>query len=135
MGWCVDRGRQPDSDVVRPLVDVPFTNASLPNDPAFAAPLVAETVALLSLLFRFGAAQGDQPRLWRTSAAVGAGCFITGATVWGAAVVAEPYLPDLAHNTVDHFAVFDQAAMLDASSYAWDLPAGFPVPFVPPRTR
>jgi len=110
-------------------VDVPFTNSPLVADSALWVALAADALAVAALLAFLLAPANDRRR--RTLPAALAGGLLVGGLVWGGALAAEPHLPDLAHDTVDQFAVFDQVAMLDATDYAWDLPAGFPVPYVP----
>ena len=101
------------------LIDVPFTNTSATDYVVIA--LVADMVAFAALLFYV-----EKTRWFGV-----VGAFAFGCVIWGTAKVAEPHLPDLAHNVVDQFEVFDQIAMLNATDYAWNLPPGFPVPYVP----
>lgn len=114
------------------LIDVPFTNTPLEAELPVILATLADAVAFLALTFHLGHPNDLQSsRMLRSAAAAFGVSLLAGGVIWGAALLAEPSLPDLAHDTVDQFEVFDQAAMLSATDYAWDLPAGFPVPRVP----
>ncbi len=102
------------------LIDIPFTNADQLDPIALATG--ADLIGFGTLLAHLGLKKAA----WMAAASV-----VIGGGIWGAARIAEPHLPDLAHNTVDQFEVFDQIAMLSATDYSWDLPPGFPVPYVP----
>lgn len=106
------------------VVDVPFSNI-VPE--ALLATVFADMLAFSSLVMV--AAEQHQSR--RTITMVMAGCVAIGAGIWSGARFAEPQFPELAHNIIDQFEVFDQVTMLSATDYAWNLPAGFPVPYVP----
>jgi cytochrome c peroxidase len=106
------------------LLAVPFTNAHLAFPPALGLASLADAVALLALAFALARA-ASRPAL--TSILAGA---LAGGLVWGGALLAAPALPALAHTTADQFARYD-GSTADAAGYAWDLPAGFPVPYVP----
>ena len=114
------------------LVDVPFTNTATLTESTLALALAADLIAFLALLLHIGQPNDlSRSRMWRTGALAVAGSALLGGAVWGAALAAEPYLPDLAHDTIDQFEIFDQVAMLDNTDYNWSLPTGFPVPYVP----
>jgi len=114
------------------FVAVPFTNTALPNQPFLIVAAFADLTAFTALMLRvMQTGHLERRRAWRTTFAAVAGCVVAGGSVWTAARIAEPYLPDLAHNSVSQFEVFDQSAMLSATDYDWNLPPGFPVPHVP----
>ncbi len=114
------------------IIAVPFTNAApLAQTPPTVA-FIADLIGFVALALHLGHPNDlETGRMWRTSLTALVLCALVGGAMWGAARVAEPHLPDLAHETGDQFEVFDQVAALDATDYAWELPAGFPVPAVP----
>lgn len=115
------------------LLDVPFTHTAAPLLPGFVLALLADGIALIAVLVVLPEQKNPKrKRRWRTPLLAAAASIALGGSVWGAALIAEPHLPDLAHDTVDQFARFDAAAWLvDTEGYQWDLPPGFPVPPVP----
>lgn len=115
------------------LIDVPFTNTPLPSQPSFIITGIADGVATLALLLHLRQTNQNpnQRQIWCSLSTAVAGCMLIGGSIWSLAQFTEPYLPDLAHVTVNQFEVFDQVAMLSATDYEWDLPTGFPVPYVP----
>jgi len=114
---------------VSQVIDVPFTNTPLLVELPLLVATLADMLAFLALTFYLVSTRSA--RLWRHLLITSAGCVGIGLGGWFAARLAEPYLPELAHDTVNQFEVFDQVAMLSATDYAWRLPKGFPVPFVP----
>jgi cytochrome c peroxidase len=108
------------------LFDVPFTNTPLPLSAPLLVAWVAEGAAFVLLLGGIEARPRRTPLLGGSLATLALGTLI-----YGAALMSEPYLPDLSHDVVDQFEVFDQVAMLSATDYDWNLPAGFPLPRVP----
>lgn len=114
------------------LIDVPFTNTSVIAEPVTVIATIADALAFVALLFHLGHPnKRNDNQMWRTARLAFIGCTIVGTLIWSGAEIVEPYLPELAHDTVDQFEVFDQVAMLSATDYAWDLPPGFPVPYMP----
>ena len=114
------------------IVDAPFTNTAFTSfngtvNVALLVAFIADAVAFAAFLRLL--MQTTSRRFWQMS--LGASGII-GVLIWGAALIAEPYLPDLAHSSVNQFEVFDQSDRIDyATGYEWDLPVGFPVPAVP----
>ncbi len=108
--------------ILSQLIAIPFTNIAVLTLPAILA-FMADIIACATLLL----ITTPHTRLINIFA-----CVVLGGVVWGLAHASESHFPDLAHYTTDQFEVFDQVAMLSATDYAWDLPPGFPVPYVPP---
>ncbi len=114
---------------VAQVMDVPFTNTPIRVQLPLVVAILADVLALLTLLFHLAGTRGAH---WQRQLLLSAaGSVGIGLGIWAFARLAEPYLPELAHDTVNQFEVFDQVAMLSATDYAWRLPKGFPVPFVP----
>lgn len=128
------------------LVATPFATESHPLDWAAAVTKLAESGAFLGLLYldhtgAFGRRRGNPAALLARSAAL---CLGGGAMLWGAALAVAPALPQLAeapghsHDGHDHIhadpaqAGYAAAAPPSEEAYAWNLPAGFPLPYVPP---
>ncbi len=124
----------------------PFAHGPHPVDWAAATTKLAETGAFLTLLRldhagAFGRRRGNPAALLARSAAL---CLGSGALVWGGALAAAPALPHLAeapghshdgHNHVHSDLTSSGYAAAPAAAeetYAWNLPAGFPLPYVPP---
>ncbi len=127
------------------LVATPFATGPHPIDWATTATKLAEGGAFLGLLYldhtgAFGRRHGNPATLLVRSAAL---CLGAGVMLWGGALAAAPALPQLAevadhsHDGHDHvhadpaqvgYAVTPTAA----DTYAWNLPTGFPPPYVPP---
>ncbi|MEM6528873.1 MAG: MbnH family di-heme enzyme [Chloroflexota bacterium] len=114
------------------LIDVPFTNTPVVPETVLVTATIADVLAFVTLFFYLGLSNesNDHP-IWRTARIAFGSCAIVGTLIWSGAEIAEPYLPALAHDTINQFEVFDQLAMLSATDYAWKLPPGFPVPYVP----
>lgn len=108
------------------LVDVPFTNTPTAPPLSLIVAWIMQALAFVLLVIP------TNNESWRTvSAPAGLVTVALTALIYGAALILAPQFPQLAHDTVDQFEVFDQVAMLDSTDYAWHLPAGFPVPYVP----
>lgn len=119
--------------VLAGAIDVPFTTTPVPLNIGLIAATIADSVAFVTLLvyLTFDRSAGPVRVNWRAGLLAWLIALVIGGAVYTAARVAEPYLPELVHDTVDQFERFDQLAMLDATDYEWNLPAGFPVPVVP----
>lgn len=123
------------------LVATPFATAPHPIDWAAAATKLAEGSAFLLLVLapQAGPVRGNPAAALARGAALCAG---GGLLAWGAALAVAPALPRLAespgHSHDGHVhADVPQAGYAVApapakETYAWDLPAGFPLPYVPP---
>lgn len=128
------------------LVTTPFATGAHPLDRAAVATKLAEGGTFLALLWldhagAFGRRRGNPAALLARSAAL---CLGGGLLVWGGALIAAPMLPQLAevaghshdgHNHVHTDPAYGGYAVAPAAatdSYAWDLPANFPPPYVPP---
>lgn len=108
------------------LLGVPFTNV-IPQQAVLGLTYVADVIALCALVLQIRP-RVSHPRQWLAG---GLAILGLGAGLWGLARFAEPYLPDLAHRIVNQFERFDALSALSATDYTWQLPEGFPVPYVP----
>jgi cytochrome c peroxidase len=124
----------------------PFAHGPHPVDWAAVATKLAEGGAFVALLWldhagAFGRRRGNPAALLARSAAL---CLGGGLLAWGAALAAAPALPQLAevdgHSHDGHVHVHSDPAQAGYAvapaaaedTYAWNLPAGFPLPYVPP---
>lgn len=124
---------------------IPFAAESHPLDWAAVTTKLAEGSAFLALLYldhagAFGRTPGNPAALLARSAAI---CLGSGLVVWGGALAAAPALPQLAevtgHSHDGHHHVHSDpvqagyaVATMAADTYAWNVPPGFPPPYVPP---
>jgi cytochrome c peroxidase len=111
------------------LVDMPFTNVNHLSSTLEVIAVVFDLIALILLLLFLD--KTHKKDFWSSYRWLSLRALVAGGLIWGMATVVEPQYPQLAHNQIDQFEVFDQIAMLSATDYAWELPAGFPVPAVP----
>jgi|YNPBryunderm2012_1023409.scaffolds.fasta_scaffold01680_6 cytochrome c peroxidase len=129
----------------------PFASGSHALDWAAVTTKLAEGGAFLALLWldhagAFGRRRGNPAALLARSAAL---CLGGGCLAWGAALAAAPALPQLAeapghhhdgHNHDGHNHAhggspqtgYAAAPASAGDTYAWNLPDGFPLPYVPP---
>lgn len=111
------------------LVDMPFTNVKHLSTTFEVIAVAVDLIALILLLQYLE--QTHKKDFWSAYRWLSVRALAAGVLVWGGAQAVEPYYPQLVHNQIDQFEVFDQIAMLSGTDYAWDLPVGFPVPHVP----
>ncbi|WP_205703954.1 methanobactin export MATE transporter MbnM [Candidatus Chloroploca sp. Khr17] len=128
------------------LVATPFATVPHPLDWAATATKLAEAGAFLALVGldhagAFAPPRGNPVALLVRSVMP---CLGAGLLAWGGGLVLAPSLPQLAeapgHSHDGHNHVHDDAAQAGyvlapaqvEDTYAWNLPAGFPPPYVPP---
>lgn len=111
------------------LVDMPFTNVRHLSSTFEIIAIASDLIALLMILLYLE--KSHKQNFWSSYQWLSVRALVAGGLIWGVAQAVEPHYPHLVHNQIDQFEVFDQLAMLSATDYAWELPVGFPVPYVP----
>lgn len=111
------------------LIDMPFTNVNHLNSTLEIVAIAFDLVALILLLQFLD--KTHKKDFWSSYRWVSIRALVAGVIVWGMATAIENQFPELAHNQIDQFEIFDQIAMLSATDYEWELPPGLPVPYVP----
>lgn len=123
------------------LIVIPFAPGPEPIDSALLASKTSEWICFVALVMvayqdRALNRRGESlPRLI-TSSIVWS--LLMGAVYWGGGLLAEPFLPQLAHVDDEHqhdhgnqqAVAYDSTASTDSNGYDWHLPRGFPVPRV-----
>jgi cytochrome c peroxidase len=111
------------------LVDMPFTNVKHLSTTLEVVAIGFDLIGLIMLLLYLD--KSHHKDFWSSYRWLSIRAIFAGGLIWGVAQVVEPYYPELTHNQIDQFEVFDQLAILSQTDYAWQLPVGFPVPLVP----
>lgn len=127
-------------------VATPFATTTHALDWAASATKLAEATAFVALLWLDR--HGFFDRTWANPAGVliqsSASSLVAGGLIWGLALALSPSLPQLAEapdHTHDHDHAHTEPAAgtyqvaapdAPADTYPWNLPPGFPLPYVPP---